>query len=446
MTSGKLLQQLEDDNIQHFWSIFHDYNGRACAKLVPKKRFPSTVEKGIVFARANLDFTLEDHQAFDAKFLADTGDFMAVPDSTSYVKLPFRTNTAQAHTFMRQEDGSPWDGCPRTRLQQMIDKLADAGLSAQIGMEPEFTLFHPADNGEYEPATHDGMYTFDGMDRHYAFMQNLVDTVEAMGIQVTQICKEYGPGQFECNFMHASPIRAVDDYLIYKQVVRTLARDAGMIATFMPKPYAHLAGNGLHVHLSLWDKAGKIDLTYNEAGDEPLSEVGKQFMAGMLTHAAALSGIGACIVNSYKRLQPASWAPAHICWDVGNRAALVRVPGLGKRRHLEFRLGDNATNPYFYVTALLAAGLDGIERQLDPGPPADTDVGHSSAAELAAAGISFLPRSLVEALDAVEKDGVIMDALGPIIGPEFLKVKRTEMATYDVEVHPWERKTYLEAL
>ncbi|MEM7127592.1 MAG: glutamine synthetase family protein [Chloroflexota bacterium] len=446
MSTEELLQHLESDNIEHFWPIFHDYNGRACAKTVPKKRFPSTIQNGLIFARANLNFTTDDHQAHGARFLADSGDFMAVPDPSSYVKLPYRENAAQAHVFMRQEDGTPWDGCPRTRLENMVDNLAAAGLSAQVGMEPEFTLLMPDGEGEYKPIANDGMYTVDGLDRTYDFLQNLVEILEQMGIQVTQIGKEYGPGQYEGNFQHASPIRAVDDYLIYRQVVRALARDAGMIATFMPKPYAHFAGNGLHVHLSLWDKAGETDLTYSTDNEEVLSEVGKHFMGGLLTHAPALTGVGACIVNSYKRLQPASWAPAHICWDVGNRAALVRVPGPGKRRHLEFRSGDNSTNPYFYVTALLAAGLDGIQRQLDPGPPANTDVGHSSAEELAAAGIQFLPRTLPEALHAVEQDKVIMDALGPIIGPEFLKVKRTELATYDLEVHSWERKTYLEAL
>lgn len=446
MNRETMLKRLEDDEIEHLWPIFHDYNGRACAKTVPKKRLRATIENGLVFARANLDFTTADHQAHNAGFLADSGDFMAVPDPNSYVKLPYRTKTAQAHVFMRQEDGAPWIGCPRTRLQQMIDELAAAGLRAQVGMEPEFTLLYPDGQGEYKPVAHDGMYTVDGLDRHYAFLQNLVETLEEMGIQVTQIGKEYGPGQYEGNFQHASPIRAVDDYLIYTQVVRALARDAGMIATFMPKPYAHLPGNGLHVHLSLWDKTGGNDLTHSKDDDEILSDVGKHFMGGLLAHAPALTGVGACIVNSYKRLQPASWAPAHICWGVGNRAALVRVPGLGKRRHLEFRSGDNSTNPYFYVTVLLAAGLDGIQRQLDPGPPANTDVGHASAAELAAAGIHFLPRTLPEALHAVESDAVIMDALGTIIGPEFLKVKRTELAAYDLEVHPWERKTYLEAL
>ena len=446
MNTNQLLQHLEDDHIEHFWTIFHDYNGRACAKAVPKKRFRPTAEKGIVFARANLDFTLEDHQAHDAAFLADSGDFMAVPDPSSYVQLPYRAKTAQAHAFMRQEDGSPWQGCPRTRLQGMIDKLAAAGLSAQVGMEPEFSLFQPGDNGEYQPVAHDGMYTLDGLDRYSEFLHGLVETVEEMGIQVTQICKEYGPGQYEGNFHHASPIRAVDDFLIYKQVVRTLARDAGMIATFMPKPYAHLAGNGLHVHLSLWDQAGETDLTCGQDDDQILSDIGRHFMGGLLAHARALTGVGACIVNSYKRLQPASWAPAHIFWGVGNRAALVRVPGMGNRRHLEFRSGDSSANPYFYVTALLAAGLDGIERQLDPGDPTEADVGHFSAAETAAQGIQLLPRSLPEALNAVESDTTIMDALGPIIGPEFLKVKRTEMATYDLEVHLWERKTYLENL
>ncbi len=446
LNTETMLQRLETDNIDHFWPIYHDYNGRAGAKTVPKARFAGTIEKGIVFARANLNFTTEDHQAEGAAFLADSGDFMAVPDPSSYTVLPYRKNTAQAHVFMRQDDGSPWDGCPRTRLQTMVERLAAAGFSAQVALEPEFTLFRSDGEGGYVPVDHDGMFSVDGLDRHYDFLHTLVETLGQMGIEMQQLGKEYGPGQYEGSTRHAPPIRAVDNYLIYTQVVRALARDAGMVATFMPKPYAHLPGNGLHVHLSLWDKEGKQDLTCGENDDVALSTLGKQFVAGLLDHARALSGIGACIVNSYKRLLPGSWAPAHICWGVGNRAALVRVPGLGARRHLEFRSGDNSANPYFYVTALLAAGLDGIERQLDAGAPVDADVGHFSAEEAAAQGIQFLPRTLPEALDAVEADAAIMDALGPIIGPEFLKVKRTELAAYNLEVHPWERNTYLETL
>ena len=446
MNTEQLLQRLEEDGIDHLWPVYHDYNGLACAKTVPRVRFASAVEKGIVFARANLNFTTDDQQAHGARFLADAGDFMAVPDPSSYTILPYRHRTAQAHVFMRQEDGAPWEGCPRTRLQLMVDRLAAAGYSAQVALEPEFTLFYSDGSGEYMPVDHDGMFTVDGLDRNYDFLQELVETLDAMGIQVEQLGKEYGPGQYEGSTRHGDPIRAVDQYLIYKQVVRALARDAGMIATFMPKPYAHLPGNGLHVHLSLWDTAGQQDLTVGANANEPLSAIGQHFVGGLLAHARALTGVGACTVNSYKRLLPASWAPAHICWGVGNRAALVRIPGLGARRHLEFRSGDNSANPYFYITALLAAGLDGIARQLDPGAPANVDVGHLSAADATAAGIQFLPRTLPEALDALEKDAVIMDALGPVIGPEFLKVKRTELDAYNVEVHAWERRSYLQTL
>ncbi|MCK5053789.1 MAG: type I glutamate--ammonia ligase, partial [Anaerolineales bacterium] len=159
-----------------------------------------------------------------------------------------------------------------------------------------------------------------------------------------------------------------------------------------------------------------------------------------------LTGIGAPIVNSYKRLLPGSWAPAHVCWGVSNRAALVRIPAMGRRRHIEFRSGDNAINPFVYLTAVLAAGLDGIHKQIKPPAPIDYDVGHLSDEEAAARGIPRLPSNLPDALAALEADDVIAEALGSIILPEFLKVKRTELAAYNLQVHPWERKLYLEVI
>ena len=165
--------------------------------------------------------------------------------------------------------------------------------------------------------------------------------------------------------------------------------------------------------MSLWDRDGQREITPGATDEEPLSRIGRHFVAGLLTHARGLTGIGSPIVNSYKRLLPGSWAPAHICWGTGNRAALVRIPGLGRRRRVEYRSGDNAANPFLYVCALMAAGLDGIRNELDPPPPADVDVGRLSAAEAQARGLAFLPASLPEALDAFEADPVLTDALGP---------------------------------
>lgn len=187
---------------------------------------------------------------------------------------------------------------------------------------------------------------------------------------------------------------------------------------------------------------GRLSQDADAAG---LSAPGRAFVGGLLHHAPALCGIGAPTVNSYKRLLPGSWSPAHVCYGAGNRAALVRVPDAGER-HVEFRAGDNTCNPHLFLAALLAAGLDGIRRALDPGLPVMDDIGHLDAAAAAERGLAMLPRSAPEALDALEADRTIMGALGPIIGPTFLRVKRSEIAAYELEVGDWERLAYLETI
>ena len=446
MSGDALLTRLEADGVENLWVVYHDYGGRSCAKTVPREKFAAVAERGVVFARANLSMRMDDHQSEGATFLADTGDFLAVPDAGSYARVPYRPATARAHAHLRADDGSPWAGCPRTRLERMVGAYAERGLSVRAGFEPEFILFRRGEDGGYAPADHDGMFTVRGLDRHYALWRSVIDDLREMGIVVEQLGKEYGPAQYEGTTRHAEPVSAVDEYLTLKEVVRARAREAGCVASFMPKPFEHLPGCGLHVHLSLWDAAGDTELSCGAGDGEALSELGRRMSAGLLAHARGLCGVGSPIVNSYKRLQPGSWAPAHVCWGIGNRAALVRVPGSGPRRHLEYRSGDGAANPFLFLTALLAAGLDGIERGLEAPAPIDFDVGHLSAAETEARGIALLPRSLPEALDAFEADEVLREALGPVIGSEHLTVKRSELSAYDLHVHPWERQVYLEQL
>jgi glutamine synthetase len=446
VSTEDILQRLNDDGIQNLWVIYHDYSGRACAKTVPPHRFKSALERGIVFARANMDFNLMDHLAPGSVFTAETGDVLAVGDPASYAPIPYRRATGRVHAFLRDFDGSEWIGCPRTQLLRMVRAYAERGLSLRVGFEPELMLFTHADKGEYVTSDSDGMFTVAGMDRHYTLWLQVMETLAAMGVQLEQLGKEYGPGQYEATTLYAEPFKAVDDYLTFKEVVRALAREAGWIASFMPKPYAHMPGCGLHVHVSLWDLEGKRDLSMGEQDDEPLSALGRHCMAGMLAHAAAITAVGAPIVNSYKRLLPGSWSPAHACWAVGSRAALVRIPGMGRRRHLEFRSGDNACNPTMLLTAMLAAGLDGIQNQLEPPPPTTDDVGALSDDQARARGLQVLPRSLAEALAALEADPVITAGLGPVIASEFVRVKRSELADYDLHVHPWERQLYLEVI
>jgi len=446
MDAQEVLNRLQHEGIEHLWVIYHDYSGRSCTKTIPKERFASVVERGVVFARANLDFTLENHMASGSVLLAHTGDFLAVPDPSSFAPIPYRPATARMHAFMRGDDGSTWEGCPRTQLQRMVETYAAQGLSAQVGFEAEFVLFEPVGDGEYRTADQDGMFTLNGLDRHYALWQRVIDSLHAMGVLVEQLGKEYGPGQYEATTRYAEPLKAVDDYLTFKEVVRSLAREVGWVASFMPKPYAHLPGCGLHLHISLWDPQGQRDLSMGDTDGEPLSRLGRHFVGGLLAHAPALAGAGSPIVNSYKRLLPGSWSPAHICWGVGNRAALVRIPSMGRRRHVEFRSGDCAANPFIFLTAALAAGLDGIRNQIEPPEPVNEDVGLLSAQEVAARGMGFLPRTLPEALAAFEADPVVAEALGSVISAEFVKVKRSELAAYDLHVHPWEREMYLEVI
>lgn len=441
-----LLARLERDGIDHLWVAYTDYNGRSQGKAVPRSRFPGTVSRGITFARANLGHNVTDHAASDTAFGAQTGDFFAVPDPTTYAPFPLYPATGRALAWMRREEGGPWDGCPRTMLARQVDAYAAAGFRVRAAFEPEAYLFRPEPAGGASPLEPAGMYTVAALESQAALLHRLSETLEAMGVAVEQVAPEYGPGQVEINVGHADPLKAGDDLVTVKEVFRALARQAGLVASFMPKPFAELAGSGLHVHLSLRDRDDGRDVMAGDAGenDHPsgLSAAGRAMVGGLLRHAPALVGVGAPTVNSYKRLQPGSWAPAHAAYGVGNRAGFIRVPG-GARRRIEVRAGDNTANPYLYLAALLAAGLDGIRAGLDPGPPTTENLGLLRADEARARGIALLPRSAPAALAEAEADPTIAAALGPTIFPEWLRVKRSEIAAYDLAVSPWERAAYL---
>jgi glutamine synthetase len=444
--SASLLACLEADAIEHFWVAYHDYGGRAQAKTLPPESFRSAVNDGVVFALANLDMRADDLQAAGATMLGDSGDFLAVPDPRSYAMLSRYPGTAVCNAWMRATDGSVWDGCPRTRLEAAIDELGGLGYSVQVALEPEFYLLRPGDGDDYEPVNATRMFTRAGLAAERVFIERVVDELRSMGVTVAQLGKEYGPGQYEMSVHHADPIRAVDDYFSLKDAVRDLARDQGYVATFMPKPYAHWAGSSLHVHLSIWDVDSRQDLTASDQDEVSLSDVGSWFLGGILAHLDALTGLGSPTVNSYKRLQPGSWAPANTYWGYGNRSGVVRIPGVGKRRHLEFRSPDNSAQPYLLLAGLLGAGADGIRRQITPPPPFQGDIAHLTEEEVERYGIGYLPRTLSEALTALEQDEVVAAAVGETALEHFLIVKRDELAVYETHVHPWERETYLEMI
>jgi len=440
--ADSLLARLQEDGIERLWVVYHDYSGRAQGKIIPRASMRSAVRGGVVFAKANLDFDHHDHQAAGASYLADSGDFLAVPDPASYAILPQYANTARVHTFMRDDDGSPWDGCPRTRLVELVEAVKAEGYAIAAALEPEFYLVTRDEHGDLHPVSATPMFSTAGMATEEPFLRRVVDLLEGMGVEVPQIGKEYSLGQYELSTAHADPIAAIDTYYAVREAVRDAAAELGYEATFMPKPYADWSGNSLHVHLSIWDADGTTDLTPDPADNVSISALGRHFAGGLLTHIDALTGLGSPTVNSYKRLQPGTWAPANTYWGYGNRSGVIRIPGYGKRRHLEYRASDNAAQPEMLLTGLIAAGMDGIRQRLDPGDPFQGDIGHMSAEAIAAANIGYLPRTLGAALDALEADPVIAKALGTSALEHALMVRRHELATYEQIVHAWERETY----
>ena len=254
-----------------------------------------------------------------------------------------------------------------------------------------------------------------------SFVRKLAETLPDMGVQLEQIGKEYGHGQYEANIAPDTRLEAAEDLFLLRLAVRGVARQLGQHASFMPK-IARFRGSGLHIHLSLQDRRRR---SHGQFLSPVGSELHRPLLHGRWSRREALTALGAPTPNSYKRLQPASWAPAHICWGIGNRAALVRVPGPGKRARLEFRAGDNTSNPFLYLAGLIWAGLDGTQ-DLEPGEPVSTDVGHLDAAEIVERGMRFLPRDAGTAFDAFERDEALRDGLGELIHREFLRVKRLE--------------------
>jgi glutamine synthetase len=454
MTEDGARERLEAIGARHLWVSYHDYSGLSRAKAVGLDRLDDALTDGVGWAMANWDLAVDDQQVPHPGFAADSGDFRLVPDAATIRSLPHRPGTALAYGWLTQPDGTPWEGDPRARLAAAEAALRALGLAVHVGIEAEFYLARPTAEGSFEPDDHERMFSQAAIDARWPLLQAVLDGLATMGIPVHQIAKEYGPSQYELSLLPASPLAAVDRFLAARDLVKAYAREHGLVATFMPKPWAGLPGCGLHVHLGVTDASG-ADVLADTADPAALSSMGASMVAGLLAHAGGQIALGAPTVNSAKRLVPGSWAPAHAIWGIGNRAALVRVPSAGPGRHLEYRAGDMGANLYLHVTGLLAALADGLARELPAPPAVQHDVGHLTDVEAATMGAPRFDARLDRALDALEGDRVLAAALGPVIMEHYLVVKRFEWTSYledsgvgpdDIVVSDWERATYLEVL
>jgi glutamine synthetase len=337
-------------------------------------------------------------------------------------------------------------------LKQQLARLADRDWTLNTGVEPEFSLFTRDEKGVLNPVDASDVldkpcYDYKGLSRSREFLEKLVESLQQVDFDVYQIDHEDANGQFEINYTYSDALTSADRFTFVRMAAGEIANELDMVCSFMPKPSSERTGNGMHFHLSITDKDGRnLFHDPDDMNGMGLSKMAYHFTAGLLAHAPALCAFAAPTVNSYKRLvvggnaSGATWAPAYICYGDNNRSAMVRIP-YGR---LEFRLPDSGCNPYLVTAAIIAAGMDGIERELDPGEPMNLNLYSLTLDQIKEKGVEILPQNLNEALDALEADTVFTDALGQEIVSEFLKVKRTEWVEYSRHVSDWEVSHYAE--
>lgn len=433
---------INDNNIQYILAQFVDIHGVAKTKSVPAHCLMEVVENGAGFAGfAVWGLGMEPHGP----------DFMARGDLDTLSIVPWQPGYARI-VCDGYVNGEPYPYDSRVVLKRQLQRLADKGWTLNTGLEPELSLFSRCEDGSLGPVDQTDVldkpcYDYKGLSRSRAFLEKLVESLQAVDFDVYQIDHEDANGQFEINYTYSDALTSADRFTFVRMAAGEIANEMGMVCSFMPKPASDRTGNGMHFHLSITDKDGNnLFGDDNDSKGMGLSKMAYHFTAGLLHHAKALCAFAAPTVNSYKRLvvggsaSGATWAPAYICYGDNNRSAMVRIP-YGR---LEFRLPDAGCNPYLVHAALIAAGLDGIERELEAGDPQNINLYALSQQQREEMGIDILPQNLNEAINALEADEILTESLGKEIVSEFIKVKRDEWIDYSRHVSDWELKRYAE--
>ncbi len=442
MNQAEARELFAKHQIKYVLAQFVDIHGAAKAKAVPVEHLEMVLTDGAGFA----GFAL-----WGFGMGPDGPDYMAVGDLSTLTPIPWMPGYARlvCNGTVR---GKPYPYCSRVALQTQLERLADRGMTLYVGIEPEFMLLSKDANGKLAPSDPTDLldkpcYDYKGLSRTSAVLDEITGSLRAVGIDVYQIDHEDANGQFEVNFTYADAMKSADNFTFVKMAASEVARKHGMVATFMPKPFSNRTGSGAHFHISIGtDKQKNAFEDKSDRRGLSLSTLAYHFLGGVLAHARALAAVCAPTVNSYKRLvvgralSGATWAPAYVAYGDNNRTACVRIPG----GRLELRLPDSGCNPYLALCAVVAAGIDGIERQLDPGEPTNLNMYELSEAQLREKGIALLPQNLLEAIGELEKDEVVKAGLGAELAAEFISLKRMEWTEYARHVSDWETSRYLE--
>jgi glutamine synthetase len=433
MTPEQVVQTAIASGVRLIRFLYCDNGGTIRGKLSHVEGLADRITTGIGLTVAMQAMNMLDQlQPFEG--MGPVGEIRLVPDPASFKVLPYVPHSAAMTVDMLTLDGQPWGACPRSFLKRMIARAAGQGIVVKAALENEFILCRQVD-GQMVPVDEALCFSSIAMYESATVMDDIVAAFEAMEIPVEQYYPELGHGQHELSIRHAEALTAADNQVFYRETVRSVARNHGLYASLAPKPFPDQAGNGCHIHASLWDPTGTTNLLWSEHDPYHFSEMGYHFIAGILAHLPALVGLTAPSYNSYRRLKPHMWASAFTAWGPDNREGAVRIasPFWGHEAtsiNLELKSSDPSNNPFLAMGGMIAAGLDGVARKLDPGEPALIDPGNLSDEELKQRGIRRLPGSQAEALDNLEKDELLMDALGPMLAQSYLTVKRSEYRAF----------------
>ncbi len=413
--------------------------------------------KSVAVAPAELEAAFEEGLGFDGSAIegfarVSESDMLAKPDPSTFAILPWRGESAGvARLFcdILMPDGSPSYADPRWVLRRTLSRAAEMGFTFYTHPEVEFYLLKNAPgDGPLEPIDHYGYFDNSPQAIGYDFRRNAITMLEAMGISVEFSHHEGGPGQQEIDLRYADALSTADNLMTFRLVVKEVALEQGVYATFMPKPFRDAPGSGMHTHLSLFE--GDRNAFYEPGAPYQLSKVARSFIAGLLVHAPEISAVTNQFVNSYKRLAGGGEAPEWICWGHNNRSALVRVPmykpDKGNSTRIEFRSLDSACNPYLAFSVILAAGLKGIEDEYELPPGSEDDVWSLTPAERRALGMQPLPTSLNQAIQVMEGSELVAETLGEHVFDFFLRNKKAEWDDYRRQVNQWEIDRYLPLL
>ena len=430
----EIVAQAEASGLRLVRFLYCDNDGIIRGKSAGIKDLQDRLETGIGLTLAMQAFTMLDHLA-SVDGMGPVGEIRLVPDPSTFAIAPYAPHTATVLVDMQTLDGQPYAADGRFFLKRLIARAADDhDLSLVAAFEPEWSL--AIKTGEqFTPIDDSGCFTSTGMNMAAPVIDDIVAALESQGMTVEQYYAELGWGQQELSIRHAPALQAADHHIMYRETVRGIALKHGRHASFAPKPWGDQAGNGCHLHFSGWTKDQRVNRFYDADGEYNLSTLARQFMAGILDHLPALVALTCASVNSYRRLQPQMWASAYRAWGPDNREGALRVASPFKGHeaestNVELKSSDSSANPYISLAGVMAAGLDGIERQLTLPPPVTVDPHTLDESERKKIGADRLPTSLKEAIANLKTDRLLLDAMGERLATSYIAVKELDVDAF----------------